>query len=153
MVAVIVGGVVSTTFIMNDALAELPAASLAVHVTAVVPNEKVEPEAGVHVGAMAPSTMSEADAENVTTAPADEVAPAVISLGTLSIGGVASTVKLPVTVFEFGGMALSFATTWTVWLPSGNMAVIIRFQVLVPPGAVDPAINIIGTAGSPIVKS
>ena len=41
---VIVGAVVSCTITSNDDEAELPAASVAVHVTLVSPNANIEPE-------------------------------------------------------------------------------------------------------------
>jgi len=57
------------TVTLNDADAMLPVLSLAEQVTVFVPNGKVEPEAGVHVIGIEPSTRSEAEVENVTTAP------------------------------------------------------------------------------------
>jgi hypothetical protein len=66
--------------------------------TVVVPRTKVLPEAGEHVTGRDPSTISVAEAEKVTTAPDGPVASSVISLGSVSAGGVVSTtvtVKLP----------------------------------------------------------
>jgi len=51
---VTVGALVSTTVTVKLALDLLPDASVAVHVTVVVPNGNVEPDAGVHVGVIAP---------------------------------------------------------------------------------------------------
>lgn len=51
-----------------------PAASVAVQFTVVVPNGKVEPEAGVQVAETEPLTKSLAEAVKFTTAPAALVA-------------------------------------------------------------------------------
>jgi hypothetical protein len=72
--AVIVGGVVSTTVMINDAELVWPALSVAVQVTIVTPNGKTEPEGGLHVGVSNPSSTSSAVTEYVTTAPDGEVA-------------------------------------------------------------------------------
>src|SRR2546422_179310 len=69
-----VGGVVSRTVIVENAEPTLLAASVAVQVTAVVPNGKVEPEDGEQVRVRDPLTRSVAEAENVATAPAGPVA-------------------------------------------------------------------------------
>jgi hypothetical protein len=53
-----VGGVVSRTVIVNVPLAELPALSVAVQVTVVVPSEKVLPEGGEQFGVTLPPTLS-----------------------------------------------------------------------------------------------
>ena len=52
-----IGGVVSRTVTVKLAVAELPAASAAVHVTVVVPIGKVVPDAGAQVTGTAPSTL------------------------------------------------------------------------------------------------
>jgi hypothetical protein len=83
--------VTAGTVTWNDPDAELPALSFAEQVTLVVPNGNVEPEAGVHVTDAVPSTRSEAEAENVTTAPLVLVACTVISDGSVNVGGVLST--------------------------------------------------------------
>jgi hypothetical protein len=150
---VVSGAVVSTTITLNDAVEVFPTASLAVQLTVVVPIGYVEPDMLSQEGVIEPSMLSLAVAVNETTAPLGEVASAVISAGTLSIGGVASTMKLPCAVFAFGGTALSFATTSTTWVNSGSMAVITRSQVLVSPGAVEPETNVIATGTSPIAVS
>jgi len=69
-----VGGVVSRTVIVENAEPKLLAASVAVQVTAVVPNGKVEPEDGEQVRVRDPLTRSVAETENVATAPAGPVA-------------------------------------------------------------------------------
>src|SRR5437899_9127367 len=56
----------------------LPIPSVAMQVTVVVPNRKVEPDAGEHVVGRDPLTMSVAVAENVATAPMGPVASRVI---------------------------------------------------------------------------
>ena len=81
---------VSRTRTANDEAAELPAASSAVHVTAVEPTANVVPDAGAHETETPPSTMSVAAAENDTTAPLEPVASAVIPPGVLMIGAVVS---------------------------------------------------------------
>jgi hypothetical protein len=68
-----------------------PALSVAEQVTLVVPNENVEPEAGEQVAGTEPSTTSEAEAENVTTAPLALVACTVMFDGSVNVGGVSST--------------------------------------------------------------
>lgn len=87
---VTVGGVVSRTVTVKDALPVLPAASVAEQFTVVVPNGNVLPEGGTQVGVIAPSTMSEALAEKLTTAPDEPVASTVIFEGTVTVGGVVS---------------------------------------------------------------
>ena len=59
------GPVVSVTVTVNDAVLWLPCASVAVQLTGVGPNANVDPLAGVHVVAIAPSRTSVADAANV----------------------------------------------------------------------------------------
>jgi hypothetical protein len=115
-----VGGVVSSTVTSKLPLALLPAASVAEQFTVVVPSANVLPDAGTHVGVIAPSTMSDADAENVTTAPDALVASTVMFAGTVTVGGVVSTtvtVKLPLAVFP----AASVAEQFTVVVPSANV--------------------------------
>ncbi|HEY6068181.1 MAG TPA: hypothetical protein VIU81_05745 [Gaiellaceae bacterium] len=57
-----VGAVVSATTSLNVADREFPCASVAVHVTVVVPSGKVPPDEGVQTGTTGPSTRSRADA-------------------------------------------------------------------------------------------
>jgi hypothetical protein len=84
------GSVVSCTITLNDADALLPAASVAVQVTVVVPIGKVEPDGGVQTGVIAPSTVSLAVAVKFTSAPDGPVASAVMSVGTLIEGALES---------------------------------------------------------------
>src|SRR6185503_15610476 len=99
----------------------LPCASVAEQLTVVGPNGNVAPDAGLQVGAIAPSTLSFADAKYVTTAPAELVASRVCEpLGTLRNGGLVScttTVKLPVFVLP----CASVAEQLTVVGPNGNV--------------------------------
>jgi hypothetical protein len=119
---VIVGLVVSCTVTWNEADVVLPAASLAVQVTVVVPIGNVEPLAGVHEKLVTP-TSSVAVAEYVTTVPPGPAASTVMSDGTVTTGGVVSTVWLTVTLNEavLELPAASLAEQWTVVVPSGNV--------------------------------
>ena len=64
--SVSLGGVVSCTVMVKVAVPVIPALFVAVQVTVVAVITKVDPEAGTQVGAIAPSTTSVAEAENVT---------------------------------------------------------------------------------------
>ena len=55
---VIVGACVSVIVTVNEQLFELPAESLTVQVTVVVPFAKVEPDAGVQLGDPTPEQLS-----------------------------------------------------------------------------------------------
>src|SRR5437867_2392890 len=86
------GGVVSRTVTVEDAKPRLPTASVAVQVTVVVPNRKVEPDAGEQVEGRDPLTMSVAVAEKVAKAPLGPVASRVVhSPDIMTSGGVVST--------------------------------------------------------------
>src|SRR5882762_10417485 len=69
------------------AVAVLPALSLALQLTVVVPIGNRLPDAGVQVTGTSPSTVSVAEAVKVTTAPAGLVASTVIAPGTVRVGG------------------------------------------------------------------
>jgi hypothetical protein len=104
---------------MKLPVALLPAASVALAVTVVVPSGKVLPEAGTVLKLVTP-TWSVAEAVYVTSAPLGPVASAVMLPGSWSAGGVVSRtviVKLPAAVLP----AASEAVTWTTVLPSGNV--------------------------------
>src|SRR5260221_13085240 len=93
----ITGAVVSWTFTVKVAGPGFPLTSVAEHFTVVVPNVKVVPEGGTQVGVIAPSTVSEAVAVKITSAPLALVASAVISAGKASVGLVVSwTITLKV---------------------------------------------------------
>ena len=65
----IAGACVSLTVTVKEQLAELPEASLTLHVTVVAPFGKVEPDDGLHTGVPTPGQLSVAVAfEYVTTA-------------------------------------------------------------------------------------
>ena len=73
------------------ALPTFPAASVAVHVTVVVPSEKLEPEDGEQVGPEVTATLSDAVTLNVVVSPPEPSTSVTVTLlGTLTTGGVAS---------------------------------------------------------------
>jgi len=84
------GGVVSRIVTVNVRVAVLPAKSAAVHETEVTPKGNVDPDAGEQTRELRPLTESEADAEYVTEAPAEDVASATIGEGSVRVGGVVS---------------------------------------------------------------
>src|ERR1051326_6955468 len=86
-----VGGVVSTTVTLNEPWPVLPCESVELHETTCVPSEKTEPDGGVQVTEVLRSTRSVAVTVKLTVAPAGLVASAVMSAGTLTVGGVVST--------------------------------------------------------------
>src|SRR2546428_13715752 len=85
------GGVVSTTLTSKVAAPVLPAKSVAVQVTTFVPSGKMDPDVGVHETVTGPSTMSEADEENVTTARGGPVGASENVCGTVAFVRVVST--------------------------------------------------------------
>ena len=85
------GAVVSPTVTLNEADVEFAWASIAVHITAVVPNGKVDPDAGTQRTDVGPSTRSLADALKLTATPLDDAASFVTFAGTVTVGGVVST--------------------------------------------------------------
>jgi hypothetical protein len=87
---VMTGAVVSLTVTVNDAVLRLPCASVAAQVTAVGPNGKVDPLAGVQVAAIGPSSASVPKAVKVKGAPAVLVASTVALGGTVMTGPVVS---------------------------------------------------------------
>src|SRR3989441_8790656 len=84
------GGVVSTTWIVKDAMPVLPWASVARHTTVVAPNPNVEPEAGVQTGVSLPSTRSSAVTTKIPVAPDAPVASRGVPRGEVLVGGVVS---------------------------------------------------------------
>jgi hypothetical protein len=135
---VIVGGVVSTpvTVTWNDALPVLPCASVAVQVTVVVPSGNVEPDAGVHVGMIGPSTASLADAVNVSAFPPLELV-STMSAGTVTTGAVVSTtLTWKLALLELP--AASLAVHVTAVVPSGN----VDPDACVQPEAVTPTASV-----------
>jgi hypothetical protein len=114
------GPVVSATVTVNDAARLLPRASVAVHVTVVVPSGKVAPLAGVQVTATTPSTASVAEVVKLNAAPVAPVASTLAFAGTVTTGPVVSAT---VTVKEAAAALLraSVAVHVIVVVPSGNV--------------------------------
>ena len=99
-----------------------PAASVAIHVTVVLPIGNVEPPAGEQVGPEATPYSSDAETENVIIRPAELEVEFVRLDGTNTVGGVVSaqqivTVNVPVPEFP----AASVAVHVTVVVPSGKV--------------------------------
>ena len=82
----------SRTVTLNVFDAALPALSFAETETAVVPIGNVEPETGLEIGVIGPSTLSVAVGANTTVAPAALVASTTMFAGTVIDGGVASLI-------------------------------------------------------------
>src|SRR5438093_789443 len=107
--SVSVGGVVSRTVTVNVFVPTLPRASVALHVTVVVPIANVAPLGGVHVTASAPSTVSVADVAKLNAAPVGPVASTVALAGTVTTGAVVSltvTVNDPVPTLARASLAV-----------------------------------------------
>ena len=117
--AAITGAVVSCTVTLKDALLRLPAVSVAVQSTVVVPSGKVLPEAGVQLGVTLASTLSVAVALKLATAPLASIAAIVILLGTSNTGAVLSCTVTVKPVFA-PLPATSVAVQATVVVPSAN---------------------------------
>src|SRR5690349_15274755 len=97
------GGRVSVTVIVKLVELALPEASVAVTVTVVTPSGNVEPEgrSAETVGAGSVSSVA-AGRENVTAAPAGDVASAITSETEPSTGGVVSRIRMRVTNASVG---------------------------------------------------
>jgi hypothetical protein len=117
---VTVGAWLSATVTWKFALPVLPARSWAVQVTVVAPIGNVEPDAGLHATGRGPSTASDAEAENVTAAPAELVAGLLIFPGTVTVGGCASLIVIRKLALP-GFPAVSVAEQVTVVAPIGNV--------------------------------
>jgi hypothetical protein len=100
--------------------AVLPAPSVALQLTVVVPIGNVDPDEGEQLTATLPETASLADAENVTTAPLLELADVLMSAGRLKAGGVVSTTVIVNDPFD-ELVELSVAVQLTVVAPSANV--------------------------------
>lgn len=132
-----VGAVVSTTSTWKVAVPVLPCASVALHVTDVVPNENVDPEPAEQEGVMLPSTLSFAAVAKVTFTPEAEVASRAMSPGVETAGGVVSS-----------------TVTWNELLPtSPPVFVALHETVVVPSGKTSPELwsHVGFTAGSLLV--
>src|SRR6476659_684270 len=88
---------------------------VALQLTVVVPSAKVEPEAGLQTT----GAFSSAVATYVTTAPALLVASAVMSAGSVSVGGPVTTVTVNVPTATFA--KLSVAVHSTVVVPAAKV--------------------------------
>src|SRR5438128_4674365 len=89
--AVTIGGVVSTTVTVNEAVALLACASVATQVVVVTPRGKIDPLDRVQLTATLPSTTSVADVWNVNAAPPGLVASSIAPTGLVNTGAVVST--------------------------------------------------------------
>src|SRR5262245_47193929 len=78
---VIVGGVVSTTFTLEEHCFVFADGSVAEHATGVVPSVKALPEAGLHDGVNAPAHTSDEVAVKVAVARSDPVHSSVCAVG------------------------------------------------------------------------
>jgi hypothetical protein len=114
------GSVVSRTMTLNEPADVLPAASLALHVTLVVPSGNVEPEAGPQVTTGEGSTESETPTVYVTTAPDGPAASATIVPGSVRLGSVESPTTTSNESLELLPLA-SVALQLTVVVPSANV--------------------------------
>jgi hypothetical protein len=114
------GPVVSATVTVNEAARLLLRASVAVHVTVVVPSGNVDPLAGVQVTATPPSTASVAEGVKLNAAPVAPVASTLAFAGTVTTGPV---VSVTVTVNEADPVLprVSLPVHVTVVGPSGNV--------------------------------
>src|SRR5919109_913417 len=122
------GFVVSATVTVNEAEPMFPAASVALHVTVLVPRGNSAPLAGVQVAASGPSTVSVAEAAKLNVAPVALVASTVAFAGTVTTGFVVSatvTVNDAEPVFPAASVALHV----TVFVPRGNSAPLAGTQV------------------------
>ena len=131
------GSVVSRTTTLNEPADVLPAASLASHVTVVVPSGKVEPEAGAHVTTGPGSTESVTPTLYETTAPDGPAASATIVPGSVMLGSVLS----PTTTSNESLAALPVAS------------VALQVTVVVPSGNVEPEAGAHETTGAPSTAS
>jgi hypothetical protein len=134
---VIAGAVVSMTVTVKVWFAVMPAASVAVVVTVVVPNGKTVPEAGLLLVLTAPLTRSLALVLKVTVAPAGPVASTVILDGTVTTGAV---VSMTVTV-----------KVWLAALLAASLAPVVT--VVVPNGKTVPAAGLLLVLTAPLTKS
>jgi hypothetical protein len=132
---VIVGAVVSTVITVNEQVAVLPLASVAVQVTVVVPNGNVLPDGGLQA-TVTPGQLSVAVAVNVT---ADPHSAPVIGAGQVMVGGSVSltvTVKVHMPTLP----AASVAEQVTVVVPTGKAEPDAGEQVTAPtPGQLSVA--------------
>jgi hypothetical protein len=116
------GGDVSCTLTVNEALELFPCESLALQFTVVVVIAKVDPEDGEQLTVTEPDTTSFAVGfVNVTTAPEAEVASVVMFPGTLVITGPVVSTTLIWNEAELLFPCVSEALQVTVWSPTVNV--------------------------------
>ena len=115
------GAVVSVTVTVNVFVATFARASLAVQLTVVVPDGKIDPLAGVQVTATVPSTTSVADAVYVNAAPAGLVASTDAFAGTVIAGAVLS--RTVTNVADTDDNCPSLTVNVSRCEPIGNIAV------------------------------
>src|SRR4051794_1507518 len=116
------GACVSLTVTVNMQLPVLPDASVAVHVTVVVPFENVEPDAGEHVGVPTPGQLSLAVAFVYVTAAVHTFGAVdlVTLAGHVTVGACVSlTVTVNEQVLELPDASLTLQLT--VVVPFGNV--------------------------------
>jgi hypothetical protein len=114
-----VGGAVSCTLTVNEALELFPCASDALQLTVVVVMAKVEPEDGEQFTVLAPETMSFAVGfVKLTLAPEADVASVVMLPGTLLMSGGIESTTVILNVAELGFPCVSVALQVTVCAPS-----------------------------------
>lgn len=140
---VIDGACVSLTVTEKEHVAVFIDASVAVHVTVVVPTGKVEPEAGTQT-AVAPGQLSEAvGVVYVTTAEHwPDAFPTVMFAGHVTVGASVSltvTVKVHVAVF----IAASVAVHVTVVVPMANVEPDAGTHATVAPGQLSDAVGVV----------
>jgi hypothetical protein len=117
------GAVASRTVTVKVHVAALFAASVAVHVTVVVPDGKVEPEAGVHETDGVPEQLSAAaGVANVTAFEHAFPGASTATLAGAVIVGAAASVTASVAVQVAALPAASVTVKVTVVLPSGALA-------------------------------
>lgn len=139
----IVGTWLSTTVTVNEHEFEFDDASVAVHVTVVVPTGNVDPDAGTHV-TVAPGQLSDATGTVYETLAEHwpDVAGALTFAGQVNAGACVSvtvTVKLQLPVFEDASVAVHV----TVVVPTGNVAPVAGTQVTGPvPGQLSVAAGV-----------
>src|SRR5207244_10511677 len=145
------GGVVSLrdTVTVKEAEPVLPCASVALHVTVVVPTGKLLPDGGLHVGVSEPSTMSVAVASPyVTVFPPGSSVEVVTFAGTVTLGGVvSSTVTVPVACTGVRSSVVVLQVT--VVCPSGKWDGTMKSPLPTVPAGVSQ----VAVSGFPLVGS
>ena len=113
------GALGSVTVTVKLELALLPCASVAVHVTVVTPTGKSLPDAGVQTGVTGPSMASAAVAVKLTSV-VGPVATVVRLAGSVSTGGVRSTMAMPESATVTAPPPELVALSWSVFGPASD---------------------------------